>query len=230
MTEELCVCPFCGEEIKSIAIKCKHCGEFLENKKDRKEKSDVHPKINVIEKQGFIGLIIIGLISIILSIFDDLDLSGNISKLSLWSLIFSIWLWIGFRKYLSNFGAVKLQGLIYWSISLEIVIGLLDMISEIENDTAVNILLIGFFIFLIPYLVIYIKIGNKLMHIQNDFVGLLKQLGISIIFTFPLTVLLMILYSFDESKEIMLILSIIDNIPILIMLMIFLKARKFVDK
>ena len=27
-------CPFCGEEILTVAVKCKHCGEFL-NKQDR---------------------------------------------------------------------------------------------------------------------------------------------------------------------------------------------------
>jgi hypothetical protein len=28
-------CPFCGEEIRESAIKCKHCGEFLDDDEHR---------------------------------------------------------------------------------------------------------------------------------------------------------------------------------------------------
>lgn len=38
MKKKTKACPFCWEEILAVAKKCKHCGEFLENKEEEIEK------------------------------------------------------------------------------------------------------------------------------------------------------------------------------------------------
>ncbi len=45
MTEEMQTktCPYCGEEININAIKCKHCGEFIEEKKEEVSGTKICP-------------------------------------------------------------------------------------------------------------------------------------------------------------------------------------------
>ena len=37
-------CPYCREEIRGSALKCRYCGEFIEGNSSREEKIEIHNK------------------------------------------------------------------------------------------------------------------------------------------------------------------------------------------
>ena len=59
MAEKVKKCPFCGEEILAVAIKCKHCGS------DLAEKPAAVPEIDSGENIGY-ALLLIPVIAILL--------------------------------------------------------------------------------------------------------------------------------------------------------------------
>jgi hypothetical protein len=104
-------CPYCGEEIKTAAKKCKHCGEMLGEKTDVVVSGVSGKDIKFYEYAGIIGkLCYLALFFVILGCISDLGLTlpGILKLLS----AIAYWIPEGLRLLIDG----VLWGIIYWHL------------------------------------------------------------------------------------------------------------------
>lgn len=202
--------------------------------------SDSQSNIQSINPQDFTYAIFAAALSIILSfasyLIDD-DNSKLYWKITIFTLFAEVRLWLYFRKYLENFKATKAIILTGWNIAMTISFGILEILLKIlpdegateewqDAETYALLLFVFFIVIAISSFIVWVKLGIALQKIKNDFIGLLKELGMSIAFLFPAVILLVIAGGIIENKTISLLGIALSNIPTVIMIMIFVRAKK----
>ena len=217
METETKLCPYCKEEIKVDAIKCKHCGEFLNNLNENIIKPDVELEIPEVWESvnwdywKFRLTIIIPLV-VIYNVLRWIDFPFyNVEKLLdllSWitdiGIVFFLYLLV---KYVSNFKEKFLAINIYfWFYLAVLVFGLLSLIKDsintedIDSDIITFLGVIGLIVF-IAILFFQFKVGRTLMKLKNDYVGGLKSIGTTFfVFAFIDILWFFIMIIFDGVK------------------------------
>lgn len=155
--------------------------------------------------------------------------------------VFGVLLLNSFKKYLKNFTAEKALKLTEWIMIVLIAMVTLVVITLFLEDTVENTvqgdefeeLFAGIVAFLIGLpivifvVVITIKWGIAIKNIPDDFVGNLNTLGISILALLPVSLVLGLIASIEDILTLNIISAVIDSVPLIIMIIIFNKAKKY---
>ena len=225
-------CKFCEAQVDVDAAKCKHCGEsFACNGNFSTDIASVEPLNQNVIWQDFSGSAGVTIISVALSLLRDFFAIEDVSespKIIIWHTAAIIYFTICFRDYLKNVNEQKAVTMLNLKIIFILIIGVIEMavtgksISRSEGTAMAFFALIdGILISIVDF-----KVGLSLQKVKNDYVGLLRELGIAMVVVAPVALLSVILGSLMENKLIIFLGSALSIIPDCIVIAIFLRARK----
>ena len=232
-------CPYCGEEILETAKKCKHCGEWLEVKKKKKElipcpccgeeieagtESCIHcneqlpnnKSYTVTNNMNFQGAIIVSILSLFVGVrmlYADIE-ANYFEKLIISTTVFSTWQWVYFKKFISHYGNQN-RRIINWIIAINVLGGfyLFDSYSYYLDEFLIVLCAL--------YIALLIVLGCRLLKITDGPVNLLKHLSISIFITQPIAFAIALL-SIDTDMHPLT--GLIEMYPYFVILWIFIRA------
>ena len=216
------LCPYCKEEIKIDALKCKHCGEFL-NKQEVAEEVITFELENCVYSRGFYLCIVTTVYSIVEAIIPDLEYT----KYGVLNIIALVGIGLYMSIYLHSYKKNKLT--IPMAIYFVLMVGMsiLSLIMGKDDNNSVDIsflLVVILVVFYTPLFLASTIAGVQLIRFKNDQVGWMKELGYSMCIVPFIVFGTYLVAEFYDSTILKFVAATIDSIPFVFIALILKKA------